>query len=132
MRKAGIKITHSADDILGRISFSAEEKDVEVVFVWIKDFDFNVGGYYNEVCRKAKDLGMDLCPAELGPQLRLQCRKEINNGTWVVVAMEPIADEDGKLKLFRIGRFDNCLWLSTDYGEPDSFCGGRYAFILNK
>jgi len=43
----------------------------------------------------AKERGLELCPAEVGPQLRLQYQDQLDE--WLVIGMEPILGPDGTL-----------------------------------
>ena len=69
---------------------------------------------------RAKELGLELCPAEVGPQLRLQY-KDQPNGEWILIAMEPITDSDGDLLVFRVKCLVSELWLNSYDGNPDAF-----------
>jgi len=130
-KKVEMNIGNYADDILGKIPLAADETDINVVLMSVADIGFKDGAEYEKICSRAKELGLELCPAEIGPQLRLQY-KDQPNGEWIVVAMEPIADSDGGLGLFSVARGVDDLWLSSCYGDSDDFWGSnyRFAFVL--
>ncbi|MDP3990944.1 MAG: hypothetical protein Q8P63_01470, partial [Candidatus Nealsonbacteria bacterium] len=63
-------------------------------------------------------LGLELCPSEVGPQLRLQYRDQPND-EWIIVGMEPITDSGGSLRVLDVGRGDSGLWLYSYWSHPD-------------
>ena len=72
LKKAGRSIGDWGDDILGRITCSQEEIDLDLVVLSVADLGFKDGARYADICAKAVELGLELCPAEVGPALRLQ------------------------------------------------------------
>src|SRR4030042_3239242 len=92
----GCRIGDWANDILGRPAFTVatEETELDLVVVSVAELGFKKGATREQIHARAKELGLDLCPAEVGPQLRLQS-KDQSNGEWLVVAMEPIHDSAG-------------------------------------
>ena len=111
-----------ASDILGKPAFTAatEESEVDLVKVTVAELGFK-GAQRDQIYARAKELGLELCPAEVGPQLRLQYQDQ-PNGEWITVAMEePIHASDGNLWLFFVGRGDSGLWLSSYCSDPDGF-----------
>jgi hypothetical protein len=58
---------------------------------------------YEEICNKAKELGLELCEQDDGPKLRLST--EQNPGDWYRTAMKSI-DVDENLRVWRVDRDD--------------------------
>ncbi len=119
-----------ANNILGKPAFkvSETEQDVELVNVSVEELGFKNGASYADICKRALELGLDLCPAEVGPQLRLQY-KDQPKGTYVVVAMEAITDSDGDLRVFDVRRRDDGeQYLSAFNGYADY----RFVFLRRK
>ena len=119
LKDNGFSIGDYANDILGKPTFTAaaEEIELDLVVASVAELGFKNGATREQIYARAKELGLDLCPAEVGPQLRLQY-KDQPNGEWLIVAMEPIADSVGGLKLFCVARSDSGLWLFSYCGEP--------------
>ncbi len=115
----GFKVGDWANDILGKPAFTVatEETELDLVVVSVAELGFKKGATREQIYARAKELGLDLCPAEVGPQLRLQY-KDQPNSEWLIIAMEPIADSDGRLKLFFVKRFDSDLWLYSYCVKP--------------
>jgi hypothetical protein len=77
--------------------------------------------------------GYDLCPAEVGPQLRLQY-PDRPKGEWLRVAMEPISGSGGGLLIFSVDHDGGGRWLHGYIGHPDDewFGGERFVFASRK
>jgi hypothetical protein len=129
--KAGMKIGDWANDILGKPAFTAttSETEVELVVASVAELGFKDGATRKDIYVRAQELGLDLCPPEVGPQLRLQYTDQ-PKGEWLVIAMEPITDSDGDLRLFRVARGDGERWLGADRGYPVNFWRGHYRFVF--
>lgn len=133
IQKAGMRINDYADGMLGRIPLSAGEADIKVALLSVADLGFKDGAKYREICKRAKELGLELCPAELGPQLRLQYENQ-PEGEWILIAMEPVASSSGP-RLFTVALGNNDLWLSSrnvasdyDFWNNDN----RFVFVLSR
>jgi hypothetical protein len=135
IKQAGAKIDDWGNDILGNTSFttSNEEIEVELVVASVAELGFKDGAIRMDLYIRAKELGLDLCQPEVGPQLFLQY-KDQPKGEWLTVAMEPIADSARRLRVFRIGHGDGGRRLRVDYGRPDRFYGAdrRFVFLRRK
>lgn len=130
---AGYRVSDWANDILGKITVSPTEKELELVVITVGDLGFKNGAKREDIYRRAQELGLDLCPAEVGPQLRLQY-KDQPMGEWLLIAMEPIADSDGGLHVFNVERHGDEIWLHASCGYPGCFwyAGGRWVFVRRK
>jgi len=72
LKAAGNKISDWANDILGKTSLAKTETEIDLVKVTVAELGFQYGARYEDIIVSAKELGLDYCPAEVGPQLRLQ------------------------------------------------------------
>ena len=131
LRDGGFRISGWASDILGNPAFkvASEETEVDLIKVTVAELGFKEGVRRDQIYERAKEFGLELCPAEVGPQLRLRY-KDQPNGEWILVAMEPIFASDGRPGLFFVGRPASGLWLGGRWGRPGLFWGadGRWVF----
>jgi hypothetical protein len=116
---SGFRIGDWAADILKKTTLAPAETEIELVLVTVADLGFTKATRRDAIYDRAKELGLDLVPAEVGPQLRLQYTDQPMD-EWMVMAMEPIAYSDGNLSVFRVGRYEDGPWLLTGCGHPGS------------
>ena len=129
LEESGARIGDWASDILNKTKLSKSKQSLDLVVLSVKELGFPQGAQLKDIYEAAKNLGLDLCPAEVGPQLRLQYPDQ-PNGEWLVIAMEPIKDSDGDLSLFHVKHIDDDRWLSAYYGEPGHFWFAGYRFVF--
>ena len=127
----GFKVSDWANDILGQPAFTAatEEIEVDLVVVSNAELGFEKGAKLKDTYARAKELGLELCSPEVGPQLRLQHENQ-PRGEWLLIAMEPIADSDGGLYVFNVRHGGADLWLYSRGGRPDVFRDGFNQFVF--
>lgn len=132
---SGGRISDWANNILGQPTFTVatEETEVELVVASVAELGFKDGAKYSAICERAKQLGLDLCPAEVGPQLRLHYTDQ-PNCEWLHIAMDPISASFGSLGLFNVARDGGELYLDGTHVHPDGFWLGyrRFVFIRRK
>lgn len=109
-----------AKDIMSKPEFTTltEPTEIHLARVRVKDLGFKKEPTTAELFARIKEVG-DLCPAEVGPYLRLDL-KDQPKGDWFWVAMEPIAGSGGDPRIFyflRIG--DGLRWLHASCARPD-------------
>lgn len=129
IQNAGMKISCWASAILGRPAFrvTTEASEVNLVIVSVAEFDFQHRATLQEVYAAARERGLELCPAEVGPQLRLQYADQPLD-EWLIIGMEPISTCYGSELLdVEHGRYGR--WLST-YPKLHWRPNHRFVFIL--
>ena len=130
-----IKVTSYATSVMDGNNFTIKESSekLELVRLTVKDLGFSNSATTQEIFDKAKTLGLDLCPAEVGPNLRLQYENQ-PLGEWVYVAMKPITDSGGNPRVFNLVRDVDGLWLHGYWANPDSRWrpGSEFVFCLRK
>ena len=135
LKDNGFSIGDWANDILGKSQFTVATKEtkIDLVVISVAELGFKNGATREQIYTRAKERGLDLCPAEVGPQLRLQY-KDQPNGEVLIVAMEPISGSDGVLRLFSVLRRDSDMWLCSYYGGPDDvwYSDDRFVFSRRK
>jgi hypothetical protein len=131
VKDKGMCIGDYANDILGKPAFTAaaEETEVDLVVISVAELGFKGGAKREDIYSRAKELGLQLCPSEAGPQLRIQYADQPKD-EWLVIATEPITDSDGALRLFDVRHDDGDMWLSSYDDSPDPFWCGRSRFVF--
>jgi hypothetical protein len=117
---AGIKIGDSADEILGRPAFryAGMKTEVELTLITAAKLGVESESALSDVYSRAKRIGLELCPAEVGPQLRLDYRNQ-PLGEALNIAMEPVATYDGQPTILSLVNFGSGLALIGGNGRPD-------------
>jgi len=115
------------------VTTSSADKETEIDLVVVSNDDLGVkkGAYFKDTYKRALELGLVLCPNEVGPQLRLQYTDQ-PMGEWLLIAMDPIEDSDGDLSVFRVGRDGVGAWLFGYYGHSGRrwSADSRFVFAL--
>ena len=124
-----VRISTYAADILEKTEIASEESEVQLARVTVAELGFPEGATYEQICARAKERGLQLCPAEVGPALREQY-KDQPQGEWLIIAMESIADSDGDLSVFAVGHGGDDLWLHTYWSDPRSSWSPDYSFVF--
>lgn len=133
LKAAGYQIGDYANDILGKCEFeksiAATPTSVDLILLTVGELGFKSGATREKIYAKAKKLGLELLPAEAGPQLRLQYTDQPMN-EWNVIGMNPITNSDGDLSLFYVTHDGDGQWLRSDGDTPSSVWGHyvRFAF----
>ena len=81
---------------------------------------------YGEKKKLAKKLGIGLCPAEVGPHLRLK----YPGGEWMLIAMKQITDRSGDPDVFDLGSLGVRLELRSSGARPGRRWGGGSEFVF--
>ncbi len=129
LKKAGRRISDWGDDMLGRITCSQDEVDLNLVILSVGDLGFKGSTRYSDICAKTVELGLELCPAEVGPALRLQYGDQPRD-EWLRIAMEAIAARDGRHSVFGLEHSNGVLWLYVKYCHPDSVWSADFRFVF--
>ena len=119
---AGIKVGVSADEILGRPAFAYATMTLEVELTIVSAAELGLEAEVSsqsEVYARAKRIGLELCPAEVGPRLRLDYRDQ-PLGEALDVAMEPVATYGGEPTILALVNFGSGLALIGSNGRPDA------------
>ncbi|TFG35468.1 MAG: hypothetical protein E4H47_01410 [Parcubacteria group bacterium] len=116
---SGIKIEEWARKIIRSKSFKVTTREAEVDLVNVATFELGFKKHTSlaEIYRRAKDLGLELCPAEVGPQLTLQYEGQYE-GEWIIIAMDPVLLPDGTLELFSVKKDNSKMMLCAHGGQP--------------
>jgi len=135
LKNKKINITDYTKDILQSKGFTTlkNPEQIEIVRLKVRDLGFKNGATTQEIYTKAEELGLELCPAEVGPNLRLQYLDQ-PLGEYFWIAMKQITDRGGYPSAFELGRNDVGLWLRGNWAHPASrwIPGLEFVFRLSK
>ena len=117
LEKEGVEVSSYAEEMLKKIKWT-EKGRIDLVKIKVGElFEDNNLHTLDDIYKKAKDLGLELCPAEVAPHLRLSYRNQPLN-EYLYVAMEPITDSDGDPNVFELARDTDELWLDDFWTKP--------------
>lgn len=132
LEKKDVGISSYAKDLLFSDKFQGKKEDVEYAIVSVQDLGFDSYPTTTELFARTKERGYDLCPPEIGPVLAQDYEEK---GSWMYIAMEPIAGSGGSPGVFRVERDDDGRrWLDANWANPDVSwdLDGRIVFRLRK
>lgn len=64
---------------------NSKQEECNLVRVLVDDLGFKEPALYKDICEKAQEFGLKLCPAEVGPQLKLQYKQR--RGEYLSIGM---------------------------------------------
>lgn len=128
----GFRIGDWASDVLASptLTLASERKEINLVKATPRDLGFREGSYREDIYKKAQELGLKICPLEIGPQLRLQYIDQPKMES-LQIAMETQTDSVGHPSQFRVVHGgDDFLWLVGDHKHDDDFWKADELFIF--
>lgn len=130
LKNKGHQISDWAKDILYKMPVEKAES-LDLVILSVADLGLERGGTTDEVYTQAKKLCLELCPAWVGPQLRLDYTEQ-PLGEYIFIGMEQIADRDRYPLVFSVARDSDGSWLYAYYARPDDgwYPGYRFVFVV--
>lgn len=128
---AGFKISCCTNQILNKTPIAAAETPIYLVQKTVAELGLPNGGTLKQIYINAIALGYPLCPAEVGPALRLNYQNQ-PKGEWLRIAMEPITDSAGDLHIFSVEHLDDDYWFDAFYGYPTGFYSAGDVFVLQR
>ena len=129
---AKISVGDSADEILGRpaFTFANERRELNLVVLSVTALGFGAdGGTLSDIHARALRLGFELCPEEVGPQLRLQYLNQ-PVGEFLHVAMKPQMTYRGDSVDFTLANGGAGLSLLGGSARPNLVISSRAAFVF--
>lgn len=132
MLEQGDQITDWAKGMMNRRAFTtSKEQQLELVEVSVKDLGFPQGATRKDIYERAQELGLEVVPAEVGPNLRLQY-KDQPMGNYIAIGMEPIADSSGLPKLFNVDHDSDGRFLGSDIWLPGFHLNDSLRFVFSR
>jgi hypothetical protein len=128
---ARIKIGDAADEILGRPAFpyGRMKIDVELAVLSAAELGVESESSLSDVYKRARQVGLELCPAEVAPQLRLDYRDQ-PLGDALNVAMEPVATHSGEPTILALVNFGTGLALIGSDGRSEFMVPRTWRFVF--
>jgi hypothetical protein len=114
LKSKGIWVSDYAKDLLQKTEFSKETKTYNLVQFTVGQLGLQTGATTDQIYAQAQELGLELCPAEVGPQLRLS----YSGGDWKLIAMKQITDRSGHPHVFYLHRDGGVLELNVRNAKP--------------
>lgn len=132
----GFRVSSYAKSIMENTDFTTlpDPEQIDLVHLHVKDLDIKKSyPTTDEIYKKAQELGLELCPAEVGPQYRLQNKNQAL-GEWLAIGMKPLPDSGGVPCVFGLAHDGGGLWLFGDWSRPDDGWdpGDEFVFTLRK
>ncbi len=125
------QVSSNAESMIKNRDFTTLEnsESVELVRLQVRDLGFTNSPTTDQLYERAEKLGLELCPAEVGPQLRLQYTNQ-SGGEYLYIAMKQITGSDDSPDVFKLRRSDDGLWLDSDWARPSSRWGLSYRLVF--
>ena len=129
-----IYVAKNAGNVLNGAQFSVAQKPttVDLVVVSVVGLGLDPGATLEEIYTAAKGKGFELCPDEVGPQLRLQYLDQPKD-EWLTIGMEPVVtfkDARKFIQLFSIEHPRRGLWFEAAYHFDDYRWDGEDLFVF--
>jgi hypothetical protein len=127
-----IHVGNTADEMLGRSAFNLSKmrRDTRLVVLAVSQLGFDEdGASLADIYARARQLGFELCPAEVGPQLRLQYLNQ-PLGEFLHIAMAPIAGYAGEPTDFTVANGGAGLILIGSDAYPNLIMPSAMRFVF--
>ncbi len=129
--KAGFKISDYAKFMMNSKDFKTQKKSEQANLVRLKVRDLfgNQSATTDEIFKKAAEVGLELCPPEVGPHMRLNYKNQ-PLGEWFRIAMKQISGPVGNPYVFDLERISDGVWLDSDWAEPGRRWDSDFEFVF--
>ena len=133
LEAVSIRVGDDADEILGRPAFpyARTKTDVELALLSVAELGVEAEtASLSEVYKRAGQIGLELCPAEVGPQLRLDYRNQPLSEV-LHIAMMPVTTYDGRLTILALTNFGGTVSLIGNDGRSDFMVPQMFRFLFS-
>lgn len=119
LKDKNISIGSYALDMLHSPDFTTiqNKEQLQTIRSKVRDLGFESDATTDQIYARAAELGLELCPAEVGPYERLQ-NKDQPLGERYAIAMEQITGRNGLPYVFTVRRSGRGLWLDDSWTYP--------------
>ncbi len=127
----GFRTSDSSKDIFGKPSFVTSDIEtlVDLVLISSSDIGLKNGATRKNFYNRVYELGLELCPPELGPQLRLQYPDQPHDEL-IIIGMEPIVGRGGHLNIFGLSHDDSGCWINAYISHPNNWYDTTRHFVF--
>jgi hypothetical protein len=131
LKDKDINFLSSPESILNNPEFSVQEhsEEIDLIKLSVRDLGFPGAPTTFKIYARAKELGLELCPAETGLSLPLEYNIQAR-GDWYFVAIKPIMNRRGCPGVFGLHRSDDGLWLCERWAEPAGQWSPDHQFVF--
>lgn len=133
LEQAGVTVTALAEDMMRNPDFATLQTAQMHDIVRLKVDDIVLSSDYpttDQLYKRAQELGLELCPPELGPQLRLQ-HKDQPTGDHYWIGMKQITGSRGFSGIFALEHYGDGVWLRSDWVFPESEWNLENEFVFS-
>lgn len=129
----GYRVSDYAGDLMKKMPTLKDQKTISLVIATPSVMRLTGNPTTEQIYERADKLNWDLCPAEVGPHLRLAYKDQPMNEL-LYIGMKQIADRSGGPNVFGVARDDGGLWLRGDWVGPADRWGpaAQVVFSLRK
>ena len=148
LARNAISMNGSAERLFANDHFTTSEIRYSLTTIELTacNLGFPQGATIADIYERARQLGLGLCPLELGPHLRLQYLDQ-SEGCWgkpdrrhqapygsIMIASEPLTEDDDFPKGFYLRRIKGLLWLRGYRSRPQHVweADDHFAFVEDK
>jgi hypothetical protein len=145
IKRSGCSMLDFGSEILGKPAFTTSDEEIEVdlVIKSVAEIGFANGATRKQIYERAIGLGLQLCPAEVGPQLRLQYLDQ-PKGECLHIAMDSIVVSGRDMSVLYVDRPGSDSfgvfyvhhpvdrWLSVHFSNPDTQLDADYRSVFKK
>jgi hypothetical protein len=125
----GFYITPMAMDILTKIPVAGTRRLINLAVVKVEQLGLADWVSIDAIFESAKTQGLSICPAEVGPMLRLDYPNQ-RPGEILYIAMDPISSSRYGNLLFLVSPLLGRLTLTADSAEQNWKGSDQFVFVL--
>jgi hypothetical protein len=129
-------ISDNARDMIQHPDFAVinTPEKITLIRLKVKDLWFRQNPTPDELYSRAQELGLELCPPEIGPHLRLNYqevfKREQPENEFLHIGMKPITVLNGWPEVFLLYRYEHKRWLNDGRVLSDTDCNLYYEFVF--
>ena len=118
LKQNKIQVSEYAESMMRKPEFVTlkSREVIDLVHLKVSDLGFTDSPTTDQIYEAAKRFGLELCPPEVGPELRLKYKDQL--GGWKYVAMKQITDSVGNPDVFELFRGEDRAWLHDRWAGP--------------